>query len=90
MTTVLDFIRGIVRPTTLLTVVGGVVGLAIYYGVTVDAKEAALLLPAFGGHAMGFWFRERTHREPEVTIDEFIPDPRTFVDGVPEDEIGLD
>ncbi len=55
----LNFIRGIVRPATLLTVVGGVVGLAVYYGVTVDAKEAALLLAAFGGPAMGFWFRGR-------------------------------
>ncbi|KKK61763.1 hypothetical protein LCGC14_3011100, partial [marine sediment metagenome] len=37
----LDFIRGIVRPLTLLVVVSGVVGLLVYYGITVDAKEAS-------------------------------------------------
>ena len=78
----LDFIRGIVRPLTLLIVVSGVVGLLVYYGITVDAKEAALLLIGFGGPVLLFWFKERGDM-----IEEVIPDPRTFVNGVPEDEL---
>lgn len=55
----LDFLRGAVRPIVLLVVVGGIVGLTVYYGVTVNAKEAALLLAAYSGPILGFWFKER-------------------------------
>mgnify|MGYP000258909335 CR=1 FL=1 len=63
--TSLNFIRGLVRPLTLFVVVSGVVGLTVYYGITVDAKEAALLLMGFGGPVVGFWFKERGDRLPE-------------------------
>ena len=55
----LTFIRGFVRPYVLIVIATGVVGLAIYHGITVDAKEAALMLAAFGGLPMGFWFNSR-------------------------------
>ncbi|KKK56752.1 hypothetical protein LCGC14_3061400 [marine sediment metagenome] len=66
----LDFIRGIVRPASLFTIVGGVTGLAIYHGITVDAKEAFLFLAAFGGPILGFWFNSRETAaldEPDIT-----------------------
>lgn len=61
----LDFIRGIVRPTVVLVVVFGVTGLAVYHGVTTDAKEAALMLAAFGGLPLGFWFNSRETAAPD-------------------------
>ncbi len=50
----LTFIRGLVRPVVVMAIVFGFVALAIYHGVTVDAKEAALMLGAFGASSMGF------------------------------------
>ena len=73
----LKLIRGIVRPIALLAVVGGVVGLSIYHGITVDAKEAALFLAAFGGPIIGFWFKERGDRLPEddnVVVNNVVID----------------
>ena len=66
----LDFLRGSVRPVTLLAIVGGVVSMAVYYGITVDAKEAALLLAAFGGLPMGFWFRSREDKAEDFDDDD--------------------
>ena len=71
--TSLDFIRGIIRPAALLTIVGGVTGLAIYHGITVDAKEAFLFLAAFGGPILGFWFNSReTAAFEETGITESV------------------
>ena len=69
----LDLIRGIVRPTVVLAIVFGVVGLAVYHGVTTDAKEAALMLAAFGGLPLGFWFNSR-----ETAAEERDDDVGTF------------
>lgn len=64
--TSLDFIRGLVRPIVVVSIVFGVVGLAVYHGITTDAKEAALMLAAFGGLPLGFWFNSRETAAPEV------------------------
>jgi hypothetical protein len=61
----LDFIRGLVRPLVLVIIVSGVTGLAIYHGVTTDAKEATLMLAAFSGPIVGFWFNSRETAAPE-------------------------
>lgn len=47
--------RGIVRPISLLAIVGGVVGF-----LATGRLEEAKLLAVFGGPIMGFWFKERS------------------------------
>ena len=83
----LDFLRGSVRPVTLLTIVGGVVAMAVYYGITVDAKEAALFLAAFGGPAMGFWFRSR---EDVSETYEYVDEDDDYEEGYADAVADLD
>jgi len=52
----LDFVRGIVRPVSLMAVVGAVIAF-LAQGMLEEAKFMA----AFGGPILGWWFAER-HR----------------------------
>ena len=51
----LNFLRGSVRPITLLTITGGVVGF-----LATGKIEEAKFLALFGGPVVGFWFKERS------------------------------
>ena len=53
----LDFVRGIVRPVSLLAIVGGVVGF-----LATGRLEEAKYLATFGGPIVGFYFLERKIR----------------------------
>ncbi len=51
---VVNAVRSLVRPVSLLAIVGGVVGFA-----AAGNMESAKFLAAFGGPVLGWWFAER-------------------------------
>lgn len=57
ITEVVNAVRSLVRPVSLLAIVGGVLGFA-----ATGNMESAKFLAAFGGPILGWWFAERNKR----------------------------